>query len=493
MEGTFGERLLDRLPEGCIFLDREGRVRYLNAAGAQHLGIPRAGALGRTLPELFPGGERAMGMVLLRACLETGVARHFTGSLTGRETDRLTFTAEPEPEGMLVRTWTTRPRLRRPLAPPSQALRRATGSLGYHSLLANMNSGFHLSQVVRDAEGRPVDLRLLDGNRYFMNYFGFRREDVVGRNHLSLWPNVSRSLQETEMAVALTGLPAHFEFMGELHPIALEVFAFRPAFETVAIFSIEISERKLRERAAAARNQALEARAALLEESVQELDAFGSAIAHDLRAPIRHIAGFADLLASQEETHLTETGRHWLATIRRSAGNMGHLLDHLLALSRSGGGETRRERVDLDAMAALAIDAIGPEIRDRDLVWELTPLPPVTGDPTLLREVLTNLLSNAVKFTRNQPQARIRVAGRVEAGEVLVTVRDNGAGFDPRQAHRLFTVFQRLHTDQQFPGSGVGLASIKRSIRRMGGRVWAEAPEGGGAVFGFALPGIINQ
>lgn len=481
------ERLFDRLPEGCLCLGPDWILRYANAAAARHLGFDRPAALGRTLQDILPDAVDSFGFNLIKACMATRVPRHFTGSLPGTATDRLTFTVDPEEDGLLIRTWATRPRLRRRLPAGFQSLLRHRGGsdvgVSHQALLANMNSAFHMFRVVRDAGGRAENLQLLDGNDHFLAYFGFKREDVVGRLQTDLWPDADPFWFSRLLDVATSGLPAHFERVGQLNKVAWEVFAFSPAPGVVAIFSIEISDRIHAERIMAART-------AILEATVQELDAFGSAIAHDLRAPIRHIAGFADLLASGEEAALTGKGRHWLATIRSSAANMADLLDHLLALSRSNGREARREKVDLDALVAGVLNALSSETLDREVRWEIAPLPVVTGDPTLLREVFTNLLSNALKFTRGRFPARIEVGVREEPDEIVVSVRDNGVGFDPRQAHRLFTVFQRLHTEKQFPGSGVGLASVKRSIQRQGGRVWAEAPPEGGAVFHFALPRV---
>lgn len=489
--------ILDRLPEGCLLLGPDWIIRFINAAAARHLGMDRAAVLGRTLQDALPGFAGSLGFYLIEMTMSNRVPRHFSASIAGVSQGRLTLTVEPDQDGLLLRTWQTRPRLRRPLAVSqlAQLSRRKDNpakEVGYQMLIANMNAGVHLSRLVRGPDGEPSDLRLLDGNRFFLNYFGFKKEDVVGQLHSVLWPKVDPVWMVHELKVATTGQPAHFEWSSPLTDLAWEVFVFSPAFETIAVVSIEITQRVVRERANALLNAQLAARATLLEESVRELDAFGSAIAHDLRAPIRHVAGFADLLERKEQATLSEQGRRYQSTIQNSAANMAELLDHLLALSRAGAKEMHREPVDLGALLEEVLAALTPEAQGRVIHWEIAELPTVQGDRTLLREVFSNLLGNALKFTRNQPEAKIQVGLEVDSGEYILSFLDNGVGFDPRQAHRLFTPFQRLHSEQQFQGSGVGLANVKRSIRRHGGRVWAEAPEHGGAAFHITLPRMLG-
>lgn len=230
-------------------------------------------------------------------------------------------------------------------------------------------------------------------------------------------------------------------------------------------------------------------RTAALEEANHELEAFSYSVSHDLRAPLRHIGGFATMLRQHTEPVLDEKGRRFITVIQQSTARMAQLIDDLLAFSKHGRAELQHEPVDLaDLIEQIKIGFQG-ELDDRHVEWNVAPLPTVRGDTSLLRQVFTNLLGNAVKYTRRQPIARIEI-GTVTPpnGEAVVFVRDNGAGFDMQYVDKLFGVFQRLHHDTEFEGTGVGLATVRRIVQRHGGRVWAEGEPGVGAVFYVALP-----
>jgi two-component system sensor histidine kinase/response regulator len=220
----------------------------------------------------------------------------------------------------------------------------------------------------------------------------------------------------------------------------------------------------------------------------QELEAFSYSVSHDLRAPLRHIDGFAGLLAKHLEPRLDETGRRYLTTISGAAKQMDALIDDLLTFSRIGSAELRRTWVDLAGLVREVRGILEPETAGRHITWEIGDLPEVQGDPRLLRLVLQNLIGNALKYTRTRREARIEIGVRREATEIVLFIRDNGVGFDMRYAERLFGVFQRLHTSAEFEGTGIGLASVRRIVRRHGGRVWAEGEVDRGASFSFALP-----
>ena len=227
----------------------------------------------------------------------------------------------------------------------------------------------------------------------------------------------------------------------------------------------------------------------------QELEAFSYSVSHDLRAPLRHIDGFAGLLAKHLEPSLDETGRRYLSTISGAAKQMGVLIDDLLAFSRIGRAELRRTRVDLAGLVREVLRILEPETAGRDIAWEIGDLPEVQGDPQLLRLVLQNLIGNALKYTRTRLEARIEIGARREGTETVCSIRDNGVGFDMRYVERLFGVFQRLHTSVEFEGMGIGLATVRRIVHRHGGRVWAEGEVDRGACFSFALPnrGVARQ
>lgn len=232
----------------------------------------------------------------------------------------------------------------------------------------------------------------------------------------------------------------------------------------------------------------VEQRTVSLLEANQELEAFSYTVSHDLRAPIRHISGFVDLLKNHLGEGLDPKGRHYTETIKQAAVHMGSLIDGLLAFSRLGRTELQKRSVALDDVLSVVLRELEPETRDRQIDWRLAALPTVMGDPVMLRLVLSNLLSNAIKYTQQRTIARIEVGGTTRNGYDEIWVKDNGAGFNMDYAHKLFGVFQRLHAEKEFSGTGIGLASVRRIINRHGGRVWAEASVGQGATFFFSLP-----
>lgn len=241
-------------------------------------------------------------------------------------------------------------------------------------------------------------------------------------------------------------------------------------------------------------NRTLEARVDVrtreLSQANQELEAFAYSVSHDLRAPLRSIEGFSRILVERYESQLDEGGRDYLRRVRKAAMRMGELIEALLQISRLGRAELRRERIDLSRMAVDVIDELRADDPTRDLTVRIVPGLVATGDAALLRNLLGNLLGNAWKFTRGREHAMIEFDAVDNAnGETEFYVRDNGAGFSQAYADKLFRPFQRLHSQEEFSGHGIGLASVKRIIERHGGRIRAEGREGEGAVFYFTLPG----
>jgi PAS domain S-box-containing protein len=263
-----------------------------------------------------------------------------------------------------------------------------------------------------------------------------------------------------------------------------------PVLEEKLIYAVarDITEHKKIEERMTALGEETKHRAAELEALNKELEAFSYSVSHDLRAPLRHIAGFSDMLQRHADGSLDEKGKRYLNTIVESARRMGMLIDDLLVFSRMGRSELHREKVDLNKMVDEVIAELAPDIGARRVNWKKHKLPQVVGDRAMLKQVIINLLANALKYSGTREISEIEINHRVEQDEHVFSVKDNGVGFDMAYAHKLFGVFQRLHDATQFEGTGIGLANVRRIVARHGGRTWAEAELDKGATFYFSLP-----
>jgi light-regulated signal transduction histidine kinase (bacteriophytochrome) len=221
----------------------------------------------------------------------------------------------------------------------------------------------------------------------------------------------------------------------------------------------------------------------------KELEAFAYSVSHDLRAPVRHIAGFTELLQKHSDAVLDDQSRRYINMILESAKRMGTLVDDLLAFSRIGRAETQNTTVHLEQLIKGVVGEVAPDAQGRNIAWRIGSLPICYGDPSMLRLVFANLVTNAVKFTRTREQAEIEIDSLNHTpDEVVVFVKDNGVGFDIKYKDKLFGVFQRLHSEEAFEGTGIGLATVQRIVQAHGGRVWAEASVNKGATFYVVLP-----
>lgn len=234
--------------------------------------------------------------------------------------------------------------------------------------------------------------------------------------------------------------------------------------------------------------QRVEERTAMLEQANKELEAFAYSVSHDLRNPLTLMSGFAKLLLDNCAPKLEEGEKQYLMLIQKNAVKMGHLIDDLLEFSRLGRQELQKTELDVEKLAKEVFQELSQVHAQRKILLKVQKLPPAWGDPAMMRHVLMNLLSNAIKYTRNRELAVIEVGTSQEKNQALYYVKDNGVGFDMRHKDKLFQVFQRLHPETEFEGTGVGLAIVHRIITRHGGLIWAESQVGEGSTFYFTLP-----
>ena len=221
----------------------------------------------------------------------------------------------------------------------------------------------------------------------------------------------------------------------------------------------------------------------------QELEAFSYSVSHDLRAPLRHINGFVDLMQNSGDEKLSDKSNRYLGIIADSARQMGRLIDDLLVFSRMSRTELKTTMIGLDDVVRQTLSDLQLEMKDRNIVWKHHPLPVVLADRSLLYQVFSNLIANALKYSRTRNPAEIEIGWqRDQENNLVVFVHDNGVGFDMQYANKLFGVFQRLHRAEDFEGTGIGLANVRRIISRHGGKTWGEGKVDGGATFYFSLP-----
>jgi PAS domain S-box-containing protein len=360
-------------------------------------------------------------------------------------------------------------------------------------MLKNMLNAFIVWESVFDDRGKYVSFRFGYFNDAYVRISGVT-PDVRGKDVFAVWPATEQSWVEVYGGVAMTGVPKIFDMYHAPTEGWYHCHAYRPTDSPAQVCVIfeEITERKKAEEEIRQLNADLERRVALrtteLEIANQELESFSYSVSHDLRAPLRHVQGYVEMLADDAHGKLSDKSLRYLKTITDASGEMGQLIDDLLAFSRMARAEMNETAVDLDALLRIVVDGVEMETKGRQIVWKIAPLPRVMGDPTMLKQVFANLIGNAVKYSRHKDPAVIEAgcAGE-EAGRPVIFVRDNGAGFDMDYAHKLFGVFQRLHRAEEFEGTGIGLANVKRIINRHGGRVWGEGKVGQGAAFFVTL------
>jgi PAS domain S-box-containing protein len=363
----------------------------------------------------------------------------------------------------------------------------------YRELFEQSESAVALHDMIFDTDGNPRDYRFLDVNPAFERITGLSRRQIVGRTALEVLSGLEEFWIKLYGRVAKTGESATFEHFAEPLGRYYAGSAYSPRPNQFAVTFLDVTERIRAEEALRRLNVELEARVrsrtAALEASNRELEAFARSVSHDLRAPLRGIDGWSLALVEDYGKHLDAQAQKYLGRVRSEAQRMGMLIDDLLHLSRVGRAELVPTPVDLTSLAETIAGRLREAHPDRCIEFIIARQLTCTGDTRLLETALTNLLENAVKFTGLRSHARVEF-GKTEGNDAPVFfVRDNGVGFDMAYAGVLFAPFQRLHKADEFPGTGIGLATVQRVIHRHGGRIWAESEVGKGATFYFTLGG----
>jgi PAS domain S-box-containing protein len=340
--------------------------------------------------------------------------------------------------------------------------------------------------------------KIVSWNKGAQRIKGYSADDIIGKMYSQFYTEEDRAVGRPQYALGMATTQGHFE--GEGWRVRKDGTRFWANFVITSVkdeagnhigfakVTRDATERRAAEEALHRAKIELEHRVVERMAAIKELEAFSYSVSHDLRAPLRQLQGLSQALLEDYLDKFDDEGRTYLEHILNSGRRMELLVDELLKLSQLTTGALERQQVNLGEMVREIARELQTTYPTRAIEFVVGDTPSVVADVTLLRAALYNLLDNSVKFTRHRDLARIEFGTLTEQGELVYFVRDNGVGFDPSYADRLFGPFQRLHTSEEFEGTGIGLATIQRIIRRHGGRVWAEAEVGSGATFYFTLP-----
>ena len=479
--------IVDASNDAILSKSLDGIITSWNGGAERIFGYVAGEVIGKNVRMLFPPDRVKEEKEILRRIGEGGVIDHYETVRRKKDGSLIDVSVSISP----IKDATGR------IIGATKIARDITGQKRAEQALRRANERIRasLENLLEGVQIIDFQYRYLYVNGSAARHGRRTADDLIGRTMMEAYPGI----EHTEMFAALRTT------MEERTPSRrLNEFTFgdgakgwfdlriEPVPEGVLILSEDVTkEQEMGEELKAYREhleELVKERTAQLEVANRELEAFSYSVSHDLRAPLRHIDGFAGLLMGHAERSLDDEGKRFVGIIADSAKRMGLLIDQLLAFSRMARTPLQRMAVDAGTLVESTIQTLHWAREGRRIEWIVDPLPTVLGDPSMLRSVFENLLGNAIKYTRPRDQARIKIGAESTGEEVVFFVRDNGVGFEMKYADKLFGVFQRLHSTAEFEGTGIGLANVRRIIARHGGRTWAEGAPGKGATFYFSLP-----
>jgi PAS domain S-box-containing protein len=478
--------ILNSVMEGFQILDRDFRYVYLNPSAVIQSRYSEDQIIGRRMTELYPGIEKTELFRIMKECVEEKCVRYIENEFTYPDGSNGWFELriQPSAEGLLILSVDITERKR---AEENKLKTEAR----YKALIENSSEGTTLMDKDFNVIYRSPSTSRIVGWTIDEREKKPPLQETHPEDKQDLYASMKAVMQDPRKPVLISFRVRHK--LG--HYIWLEGVMTNmlhdPAVEAIVMNFRDITERKEAEEKIRQMNDELEQkvieRTAQFEAVNKELEAFSYSVSHDLRAPLRAIDGYASMIEEDYEKVFDEEGRRLLGNIQQNAKKMSTLIDDLLAFSRLGKKVIQKKEINMNELLEGVLMDLG-KAQSHHASINVDDLLPAFGDYSLIHQVLMNLVSNAIKYSSKKEKPVVQISSRLEGKEMVYTIRDNGVGFDMKYAHKLFGVFQRLHTMDEFEGTGVGLAIVQRIVTRHGGHVIADSKPDEGSVFSFSLP-----